>query len=84
MQLTGRTLASRAARANNAFVPSTSTLITASYRTDRRTTASDGKRELGGPLLEEPALLHVGHRLRAGVCAELVVDVVEMVAERLR
>ena len=84
MQLTGRTLASHAARANSAFVPSTSTLITAGYRTDRRTTASDEKRELGGPLLEEPALLRAGHRLKAGVCAELVVDVVKMVAEHLR
>src|SRR3989442_12074281 len=34
-------------------------------------------------LFEEPTLLRVGHRLKAGVCAELVVDVVEMVAERL-
>src|SRR2546429_5897181 len=34
-------------------------------------------------LLEEPTLLSVGHRLKAGVCAELVVDVVEMGAERL-
>ena len=34
-------------------------------------------------LFEEPTLLSVGHRLKACVCAELVVDVVEMVAERL-
>src|SRR5437870_4599875 len=34
-------------------------------------------------LFEEPTLLRVGHRLKAAVCAELVVDVVEMVAERL-
>src|SRR5207302_4697932 len=70
---TGRTLASGAARANSAFVPSTSTLITAGYRTDR-TTASDGKRELGGPLLEEPTLLSRGHRRGAAAVGEELQD----------
>src|SRR5207247_10201134 len=41
------------------------------------------QRESWAGLFEEPTLLRVGHRLKAGVCAELVVDVVEMVAERL-
>src|SRR2546428_13407706 len=39
--------------------------------------------ELSGPLIDEPALLCVGHRLKAGVCAKLAVDVVEGVAECL-
>src|SRR5256885_11123543 len=40
-------------------------------------------RELRGPLFDEPTLLRVGHRLKAGVCAKLAVDVVEVIAERL-
>src|SRR5205823_3944547 len=40
----------REPRANNAFVPPKSTLITANYRTDRRTAASGGARALGGPI----------------------------------
>jgi hypothetical protein len=35
------------------------------------------------PLLEEAALLGVGYRLETIVGAELLVDVVEVVAERL-
>ena len=40
-------------------------------------------RELRGPLFDEPTLLRVGHRLKAGVCAKLAVDVVEVIAECL-
>src|SRR2546428_14061794 len=39
--------------------------------------------ELSGPLIDEPALLCVGHRLKASVCAKLAVDVVQVVAECL-
>src|SRR5438046_8771632 len=40
-------------------------------------------RELRGSLFDEPTLLRVGHRLKAGVCAKLAVDVVEVIAECL-
>src|SRR2546428_9713019 len=39
--------------------------------------------ELSGPLIDEPALLCGGHRLKASVCAKLAVDVVQVVAECL-
>src|SRR5438128_4284160 len=41
------------------------------------------RRWLRDDLVDEPALLRVGHRLKAGVCAKLAVDVVEVVAECL-
>ena len=41
------------------------------------------ERQQRGLLVDESALLRVGHRLKAGVCAKLAVDVVEVVAECL-
>src|SRR5438093_4021169 len=55
----------------------------ASLRSGKRVCATRHLRELRGPLFDEPTLLRVGHRLKAGVCAKLAVDVVEVIAECL-
>src|ERR1051326_7086836 len=92
VRLTGRTLARRAERGNSPFVPSTSTVITPELpRRFVEWQPPTVGASRGGPtfrpwsptLIEQPAPLCVGHRLKAVVGAELAVDVVKVVAQRL-
>ena len=45
--------------------------------------AGDCGPELTGPLLDEPTLQRVGHRLETTVCAKLAIDAMEVVTQRL-